>query len=294
VRPERAFIAERIAAQHCAELLRAGPPPADLLPLLARTAERLARQLASALEPLCAAPPSVTAQPPVEATWAELGAEIAPLAATTLFAAGPGNAAVLLSVEGAAVLRLVDLAYGGRGTVPPFMPEAFPLSAELLVERLTVLLSAEVAAAFGLGDGSALTRRSTTERASELEGIAPATRLAVVRFEVTEGKSLPWQIVLALPVAALAALVGPGERIQRGPRAADPAAAPFADLPLPLHAVLVDMRLPLFAISELEVGTVLPVAVARSVPLGIGSVTIARGTIGAQDDRVALKLTGIA
>jgi flagellar motor switch protein FliM len=39
---------------------------------------------------------------------------------------------------------------------------------------------------------------------------------------------------------------------------------------------------------------VLPVAVARQVPLRIGSRTLTRGTVGSQDDRVALQLTTIA
>jgi flagellar motor switch protein FliM len=51
---------------------------------------------------------------------------------------------------------------------------------------------------------------------------------------------------------------------------------------------------PLAAISALEPGAVLPVAVARAVPLSIGGIEIARGTIGAQDDRVAVKLIKIA
>ena len=101
-----------------------------------------------------------------------------------------------------------------------------------------------------------------------------------------------------MPLAALIELFSYGERPaaarSRGPRAADPAAAPFADLPLPLSALLVDMQVPLATISTLAPGVVLPVAVARAVPLRAGDAVLAHGTVGAQDDRVAIKLTRIA
>jgi flagellar motor switch protein FliM len=63
---------------------------------------------------------------------------------------------------------------------------------------------------------------------------------------------------------------------------------------LPLSATLVDMRVPLATAAALTPGMVLPVAVARAVPLAAGGSVIARGTVGHQDDRVALKLTQIA
>ena len=46
MKSDHAFIAERIAAQHCPELLRSGPAPGELLPLLTQLGERLALALA--------------------------------------------------------------------------------------------------------------------------------------------------------------------------------------------------------------------------------------------------------
>jgi flagellar motor switch protein FliM len=100
---------------------------------------------------------------------------------------------------------------------------------------------------------------------------------------------------MALPAAALAGWLGGAGRMRRkASGAADPAAAPFADVPLPLSATLVDMRLPLAVAATLAPGMVLPVAVARAVPLSAGGSVIARGSVGHQDDRIALKLTQIA
>ena len=60
---------------------------------------------------------------------------------------------------------------------------------------------------------------------------------------------------------------------------------------LPVSAVLVDMSLPFAAVANLCVGQVLPVAVARAVPLRVGGHTIAHGTVGTVDDRVAIQIT---
>lgn len=78
------------------------------------------------------------------------------------------------------------------------------------------------------------------------------------------------------------------------PSAANPAATPFAEMPLPLTATLVEMQVPLSLLATIEPGVVLPVAVARAVPLSIGETVLARGTVGTQDDRVAIKLSQIA
>jgi flagellar motor switch protein FliM len=298
VKPERAFIAERTAAQHCPELLRRGPLPAELLKLFERAGERLARSLSAALAPLLGADtPRIDPTPARELRADELAEGCAGLGAHSLFAAGADEAPLLTILDGQAVLCMVDRAFGGRGEVPAHLPERFPPSAELMIERIEGLAGQAIAAAFGGETALALRALRREGRLSDLDAFAPDERLAVMRLDVREGARAPWPVTLALPLAALPALVGHqghAAPARPAPRAADPAARPFADLPLPLSAVLVDMRVPLAAISALEPGCILPVAVARAVPLRIGASTIARGTVGAQDDRIAIKLTQIA
>ena len=98
-------------------------------------------------------------------------------------------------------------------------------------------------------------------------------------------------MTLAFAEADLPRLLGTETAKPRQATTADPHAAPFSAMPLPLTARLVDMAMPLSRLSRLSVGDVLPVAVARQVPLHLGGKTIARGTIGAMDDRVAVQLT---
>jgi len=55
-------------------------------------------------------------------------------------------------------------------------------------------------------------------------------------------------------------------------------------------AVLVDMSLPFSRLSALRPGDVLLVTVARSIPLKVDGRTIATGTVGEVEDRVAVQL----
>lgn len=289
------FVAERAAAQHCAELVRSGPAPADLIPALDRAGERIARLFAPALGGLLGAEEPKIAVIPAEQTGTEeLAAEIGTLAANSLLGSTGSGLTLLASVDGAAMLRLVDRAFGGRGETSGPLPERFPLSAEMMVRRLDEILTQCLGPAFGLSDLASLRRDS---RLAELEPFPPATRLAAIRLDVTDGAATPWKLIVALPLAQLPQLLSTGATEGAAPRrkgTGNPNAAPFANLPLPLTATLVDMRVPLSTLAALEPGTVLPVAVARAVPLSIGGTILARGTIGSADDRVAVKLTHIA
>ena len=48
------------------------------------------------------------------------------------------------------------------------------------------------------------------------------------------------------------------------------------------------------SVAALAPGDVLPIMVARSVPLQIGDAVIARGTVGEVDKQVALQITQIS
>ena len=293
---EQAFIAERQAAQHCAELLRRGPEPVDPVPALARLGERIARQIAPLLAELLGGdPPAVTALTPSELSEAELIEQVGPLAANSLLAPGGPGVTLLASVDGTAVLRLVDRAFGGTGAAGGPLPEEFPLSAELLIQRLEAVIMQSLGEALGHSEVRALRRADSL---AELAPFPAGAKLIALQLEVIEAPKTPWKLTFALPLVMLPKLLGSGDGAASTgpsvPHAANPAAAPFADVPIPVTATLVDMQMSLAVIAALEPGSVLPVAVARAVPLTIGAATIARGTIGAQDDRVAVRLTRLA
>lgn len=293
MKPERPLVAQRPLARHSEALLRPAPAAAELLPVLARAGDSLARKLRLALAPLhggeaaaveCSQPAEMTA-----GTFAPQG-----LTAISLHAAGAEGHPLLSVVEGDTVLRLLDRAFGGPGEAPSPLPRELPLSAELMVQRIEVLLAAPLTATLGFESTGGVRPLRRAATMVDLAAMAEDAPLAVLTFSIREGARPAWTLRLGFPMASLADFVGPA-RTAAAPKArpapASPHDAPFADMPLTLSAVLVDVPLPLSTLTALEVGQVLAVPVARRVPLRIGDTLVAHGTIGAVDDRVALQLT---
>lgn len=298
MKPERTFVAERALAQHCAALLRPQPSPSELLPSLARAAERLMRILRGALAPLVGGePPLVECEGPAELAFEDFASATIGLNAHSIYSAGIGTARLMTTIDAEAVLRLVDRAFGGKGEAPRPMPRELPMSGELMVQRIETIIAARLGEAFATPAARAIRPLRRDTNLGQLQAFVPSARLSVLTLVVTEQGGAPWKLRLALPMAALADLLGEGEGT-RTPRAraapADPLAAPFGDMPLPVRAVLVDVPLPLSAISKLEIGQILSVPIARSVPVRVGTRTVAHGSIGAVDDRVAIQITQLS
>ncbi len=294
MKPQRAFVAERVAAQHCVELMRGagGRPAGDWMALLGAAGEGLARLLGPALAPLYGGEaPRVTAQPARQDDQLMLGTEIGPLAANLLYRVTQAGVPLLVSIQAAAVLGLVDRTFGGRGDLRGGLPERFPLSADLMIRRIESILTACLAEALGLPESMVQLDRRDGSLAA-LAPFATGATLAAIKLEVTEEGREAWPIHIALAEPFLPALFDEKAAAPvQSKGEADPHAAPFADLSLEVSAVLVDMQMSMAVLAALQPGQVLPVAVARQVPLKIAGRTIAAGTVGEADDRVALRIT---
>jgi len=303
---DHVFIAERVAATHCPQLFSQGADHAELQPLLGRVGERLARRLAGALAPLLGGEaPLVRCSAVREASMATLRDGAAhPLAANSLFAVGPIQAPLLVTIDAAAVFRIVDRAFGGKGIAPRPLPDVFPMAAELMIARLETMVAAQITGALdavteGIAAMSGTRAIEPQRRDGQLTQLAPFAQdavLAILVLEVKEEDGAPWSLTLALPVTSLPALFGLASAapptVRPPVRPQDRAhTAPFGDLPLTLRAQIVDMVLPFATVAALVPGQILPVTVARIVPLQVNDRAIAQGTIGAVDDCVAIQIT---
>ena len=303
MKPERSFLAARPLANHCAELLGAGAGAAiqsgpDLMCALAG---RLADVLPPRLAGLSGGEPPVVQPGEVEDfDTSALSGRIAPLAANCLLGGEAPSQAMLVSIEAEAVLRMIDRAFGGAGRVPVPLPNTFPLTAELMIARLESVLSAALAEAVPAAAPIAPLRRDSS--LSRLAPFPPAEPLSSVTLSLAEADGAAWRITLAVPLALLAQWSA--SRPQQKPEAggvpssrqapADPLSGPIGEVPLTLRAVLVDMPMAFSALSKLQPGQVIPVAVARNVPLCLAERVIAHGTVGAVDDRVALQISQLS
>ncbi|NML92940.1 FliM/FliN family flagellar motor switch protein [Novosphingobium olei] len=299
MQPERSLIAERPLARHAAELVRPGPGPAELLPALARASERMARSMRGALALLLGGePPMVECAAPEELVLHDLAGRVPGLAAWSIYRVAGTGGRLLSAIDAEVALRLVDRAFGGPGHAPHPLPRELPLSAELMVQRIEAVLANQFAAATGLRTAEAITAIARDSNLAQLQPYSAEARLAVLTLSVTEPGGTPWEMRLAIPMPMLAEFFGQPENAPRKParriKPASPEDTPYADVPLPVTAVLVDVALPLSVLSALEVGQVLSVPIARSIPLRVADRTVAHGSIGAVDDRVAVQLTQLS
>jgi flagellar motor switch protein FliM len=278
------------AANHAAILCRPAAAKPAPLPRLQAQHGRLARRLAEKLAGVLAVDePQVRATGIEEIVAGDLGTVLSPLAANAMWSVVGTPHRLLVSVEGRAVMAELDRAFGGNGELDGPLPSALPLSADRLADRL------ENAVAQAIGDTLGCLLASAA-RDTSLAVLAP---FAADRPVVVIGCELgrPWKqaarVAIVVPADALADLLaddgGPGPRAARPP--ASPLDQPFADLPLALSATLVDMHLPISRLAALMPGAVLPVAIARAVPLAIEGTVIARGTVGELDDQVAVQIS---
>ncbi|HET9630115.1 MAG TPA: FliM/FliN family flagellar motor switch protein [Novosphingobium sp.] len=296
MKPERKIVAERVVAQHCAELVRTAPGPAELSARLNEAAARLARSLAPALAPLAGGKGlAVKPREARETSELEFSMLIPGLAANTLFGVGPEAQPLVVSVDAGAVLRMVDRTFGGRGTAPDKLPAEFPGSADLMIGRIEALLGLQLSAALDRPADAPLVALSRSGVLDDLRAFPGVDMLIMVELQVVEAGGDSWPITIAMPSETLAALfTGSPATAPQSRRAADPLAEPFSGVPLDLSAVLVDMRMSMKVLAALCPGALLPVAVARQVPLRIAGgdgPTLATGTVGAAEDRVALQIT---
>lgn len=278
------------AASHCAALLRPSEAPVEIGPEF----QRFGARLAEALVP-CMGEAANDAEVRIVSLGAEalvgdrLVGHCAPLAAMSVHRFGVAGHVLCLALDGRLLLSLLDRTFGGSGRVGNDLPAALPPTARLMSRRIEQRVIAAIAGELGglefAADDAAVPARGPFVAEAELTALA---------IEVTAEDGQSWRHVVALETAALASLLPKRASAPRAPasrRKPGITEAPFADLPLAASARLVDMAMPLHRLASLEPGMVLPIMIARSVPLQVGEVVLARGTIGEVDDQVALQIT---
>ena len=290
---QRALVAQRVAAQHCAELLRSGQAPFDLDAACAEFAAELALGLPDALHPLLigARPTAVPAPVDDVAASALVSSWSAP---SIHYAVACGDEPVLfaLSFGNTAALGLTDRMFGGAGTEADDPPANLPHSAVMAMERVVRAVAAAIAPLCG-GD----------EAAPDVEANPVLRRLGVFKrneralrfaFTIDQTGRAPWTLHLSVPLAALRPVLE--NRAAGAPKRAansrhDPLDGAMAAIPLPMVAVLAELSLPLSRFAQLRPGDCIPFSPRRDVPLTIGSRVVASGAVGAFDERSALRLT---
>ena len=296
MKPTGTLIAERPLARH-SELLATRPPQVgELAKALAGKAARLESALAGELaELLGGAKPVVTCGKVEKAASPKLHKIVDSVAANFLLA-GPGGAQVLASLDYHSALVLTDQVFGGAGDWTAAKPDRLPASASLTLRRMGDVLGAALAAAFDRPEPLALSARS--EVLGKFITARDNDTFLAPRAEVAVGDAKPWSVLLVLREAHAAQLLDERAGAAPAPKGVGdrrrPDAKPFADVPLPLTAVLARLTVPVSRISDMQPGDTLPLSIGRNVSLRLADREIARGEVGACDGALALRLTSIA
>ena len=283
------------AAQHCEELLANSLETVDVAGDFARFGTRLAR----ALQPRLAALFDVRKLETELADTSSCSVKDLPQALGekmhhARFALPGKGLGILASARVSAVIGEFDRMLGGDGEGPP-EAAALPSSANRFACQIETELLDACVEATGRGD------LSVADRGSNLGEIVPAAARSDIHTATIEVSrpGLP-KLVLTFSTCEASfvqfaggeAPVGKPVRRSIGQGGIDNSA--IGQVELSTTATLVDMAIPLHRIVALQVGTMLPVPIQRSVPLSISDITIARGTVGTLDDRVALEILQIA
>ncbi len=293
MKPHHDFVAERALAQHCAELLPAPEQDRDIVADVSAMAIDIARELTDAISGMSSG--STVKLVPGEAGRTNTTAFINKTARQTAHCVIdlPECGALMLSIDHKSAHALTDRAYGGTGETPDPLPDELPLSADLTLQQMETTWCEALSRMFTCDPAASVSRRGgDLSRLDPFRGQGECVHLQIV---VEEEEREPWVITIAASLRDLHLSTGrhrgAGIATVAVPVANDPTAAPFADIPLPARAVLAQMPISVARASAMKPGDVIPLSIAREVPLSIAGQTVALGIVGTQDDRVALQIT---
>ncbi len=295
MKPQHDFVAERAVAQHCEELFAKEPSAEDQAQELANFARKLTRQLETSLaSQLGSDALQIACEEVGKRTAASLYKAIGSASANMFVKCGNGELPLLLSVEYGPALALTEQAFGGAvGAIESDLAQ-LPRSAWLVLEAIAKQIASGFSAAGEFGDAAEFA--GSHDNPAKLGAFGKSERCLVWPTVLTlPGEvELPFRIVTS-EEAFLAALEtgGTGGAVQSAPADLATNALRFGDLPLPIHAILAELTMPVSQIAAQKPGDFIPFAPRREVPLLIGDKAVARGQIGALDDQVALNVTQV-
>ncbi|MBO9576709.1 MAG: FliM/FliN family flagellar motor switch protein [Sphingobium sp.] len=278
----------------------AEPAAAAAIGGLDKLGDRLARKLRALIEPYCGSRPGVTAKAPDSTMFMMWDACVPGFVSLSLYRLLPIKGVVTLRIDAALVSQLVDRFYGGRGNGQSTEKLEFTPTEARLINRL----SGQIIGA--LVDSWAEITRLDPILVSRETGIAQAEILpadadvVVQSFEIDLGTKDKFLIEVVYPHEGLAGIEMPaGTRRVEEPKVKDHFWQAQLDrrieqVRLPVKTVLARPNLKMSELMALKPGDVIPVHIARNLPLIVGDRVYAHGTVGEQDGVAAFMIEKLA
>lgn len=259
-----------------------------------RLGEKLGRQVRLLLEPYFGAKPMVAVRP-AETINFDLWSAMAPgFASLNVYRLSPLKGMMLLKMDPQMVSVLVDRFFGGS-TGRPSQRNEFTYGEERIIARVAdAVMDALVSSWRELVELEV----SLVGRETDPQALAIAEtndQMLVQTIDIRLGKEEPWAIDLMFPVVSLRQIEPLLAQGGLGEGCPDPLwrarlADRMQDIPLPARTVLARPTLQIDELMELKPGDIIPVSIARSLPLIVGSRVIAHGTVGEQNGHAAFRI----
>lgn len=267
--------------------------PRFMLSGLERLAEKLARRLRTVFEPLMGVKPEVTLTPLDLFEFDNWAQQVPASASVGAYRLSPLKGHVLLRIDAEMISVIVDRFYGGSGNrALPFRGEFTPTE-DRMISRLSDSTMSSLADCWAnlFALEPSLIGRETGIGPSA--GFQPGEQVVLQRYSIEIPREGKWTLDIVIPLSALRN-VEPltGSPVHDHPEEADALwqmrlARQMENIRLPARTVLARPHLSLAELMQLQPGDVIPVHIARTLPLIVGDRIVAQGSIGEQDGRAA-------
>lgn len=286
------FTAERVLARHCDALIARGPAPRDPKLIVEEFLGNISALLGKSLLPMLGGAPCKIASAELSEGSLSAWRESLDEASMVLGLSGPaGKPEMLVGVDLASAMMLTDIAFGGTGDRPKTLPEQWPMASLSVMETLGKHLAERLANALKLSTKMDIV--SDWRDRSKASFLCGANELYWTSFAPVDANDGNWSITLAIPTRHAPILEGGADAvspIEAGAKV-NLARSSMSQIPFKLRCELAQIKMPISRAANLAVGDTFPLAIPREVPLEIASQIVARGAIGALDEKVAVEVT---
>lgn len=279
---------------------RAAAEPAATLGGLDKLGDRLAKKLRALIEPYCGSRPGVTAKPLDNSMFMMWDACVPSFVSLSLYRLLPIKGMVTLRIDAGLISQLVDRFYGGRGPGHAAEKLEFTPTETRLINRVSGQIMTALAESWAdiAKVEPILVQRETGVAQADI--MAADADVVVQTFEIDLGVKEKFLIEIVYPQEGLAGIELPaGARRAEEPRARDPVwqsqlGRRVEQVRLPVKTVLARPNLKMSELMALQPGDVIPIHIARHLPLIVGDRVYAHGTIGEQDGVAAFMIEKLA
>lgn len=280
-----------------------GHVPSAAIGGLEKLADRLAKRLRAIVEPYSGGRPGVSARPIDNTMFMMWDACVPSFVSLSLYRLHPIKGLVTLRIDANLISQLVDRFYGGSSTRTAADRREFTPTENRLALRLSENVMAALVDCWAdtVPVEPVFVGRETNVTQAEI--MAGEDEVIVQTFEIDLGDRQPRLIEIVYPKSGFVGLElgnsNKGSSAAEQIRPADPVwqtqlGHRLDEVRLPARTVLARPNLKISELVSLKAGDVIPIHIARHLPLLIGERIFAHGSIGEQDGCAAFMIEKLA